>query len=80
MTGIPAIYKDGAFYPLQAVELPEQTNVVVVLPQASDSDNDQQLQGILRTAGVWADIPGIDDILQEMEDMRQSATYRDEPQ
>jgi predicted DNA-binding antitoxin AbrB/MazE fold protein len=76
VNGIPAIYRDGAFYPLQAVELPEQTNVVVVLPQASDKD--KQIQGILRTAGVWAEIPGVDDVLQELEDMRQSATYRDE--
>ena len=76
MNGIPAIYKDGAFYPLQPVELPEQTSVVVMLPQ--NPDKDKQIQGILRTAGVWADIPGVDDVLQELEDMRRSASYRDE--
>ncbi len=76
VNGIPAIYRDGAFYPLQPVELPEQTNVVVVLPQRSAQD--KQIQGILRTAGVWADIPGVDNVLQELEDMRQSATYRDD--
>lgn len=76
MTSIPAVFRDGAFYPLQPVELPEQTNVVVMLPQ--NPGKDRQIQGILRTAGVWADIPGIDDVLQELEDMRRSATYRDE--
>jgi predicted DNA-binding antitoxin AbrB/MazE fold protein len=70
MTGIPAIYKDGAFYPLQPVELPEQTNVVVMLQQPTES---REVQAILNTAGVWANVPGIDDILQEMEDMRRSA-------
>lgn len=76
MNSIPAVFRDGAFYPLQPIELPEQTNVVVMLPQIVDKD--RQIQGILRTAGVWADIPGIDDVLQELEDMRRSATYRDE--
>ena len=76
MNGIPAIYRDGAFYPLQPVELPEQTNVVVVVPQRSYKD--KQIQGILRTAGVGAYSPAVDNVPQELEDMRQAATYRDD--
>jgi predicted DNA-binding antitoxin AbrB/MazE fold protein len=76
VNSIPAVFRDGAFYPLQPVELPEQTNVVVMLPQQPTES--REMQAIHNTAGVWANVPGIDDILQELEDMRRSATYRDE--
>lgn len=76
MESIPAVFRDGAFYPLQPIMLPEQTNVVVMLPQ--NPENEGQIQGILKTAGVWAELPGVDDVLQQLEEMRQSATFRDE--
>jgi predicted DNA-binding antitoxin AbrB/MazE fold protein len=73
---VPAVFRDGAFYPLQPVEIPEQTNVVVMLPQ--NPEKERQVESILKTAGVWADLPGVDDVLQQMEDIRQAATFRDE--
>lgn len=81
MIGIPAIYRDGVFYPLQPVQLPEQSNVFVMLPQADKETEDptKDVQAFLRTAGAWADIEGVDDVLQQLEEMRQSATFRDEP-
>lgn len=75
MKAISAVYQNGAFHPLSPVELPEQTNVFVMLPQVANESKD--VQAILNTAGAWADIPGIDDILEQLEDMRRSATYRD---
>ncbi len=81
MIGIPAIYRDGVFHPLQPVQLPEQSNVVVMLPQANtETENStKDEQAFLRTAGAWANVEGVDDVLQQLEEMRQSATFRDEP-
>lgn len=78
MIGIPAIYRDGAFHPMLPVELPEQSNVFVLLPQENVASSDpKDASGILRSAGAWADIPGVDDVLEQLEAMRRSAVYRD---
>lgn len=78
MIGIPAVYRDGAFHPLLPVELPEQSTVFVLLSQVNVQSTDpKDVSGMLRSAGAWADIPGVDDVLEQLEEMRRSAVYRD---
>ena len=36
-------------------------------------------QGIRRSAGAWANIPGIDDAMEQVREQRAEAEYRDEP-
>jgi len=74
MKAIPAIYHHGAFHPLAPIELPEKTNVEVLLP--NDSGEAADFDALRRTAGVWANLPGIDDAMEAVEESRREATFR----
>jgi len=76
MKAIPAIYQNGAFHPLAPIELPEQTNVEVLLPASSDEA--EEFQALLRTAGAWAGLPDVEMATAAMEEYRRDAQFRDE--
>jgi len=76
MKAIPAIYQNGAFHPLAPIELPEQTNVEVLLP--ADAGEATEIDALRRTAGAWAKLPNVDDTVSFIEDLRRDATFRDE--
>ena len=75
MKAIPAVYQDGVFHPLSPVELPEQTSVEVLLP--TEAKEVPGLEGLSKSAGAWADLPGVDDALKRMDDLRLSAEDRE---
>ena len=73
MKAIPAVYQNGVFHPLAPIELPEQTGVEVLLPADAN-----ELAALRRTAGVWANLPGVDGALAAMDEIRRDVAFRDD--
>jgi hypothetical protein len=75
MKAINAIYENGAFHPVIPVDLPERTTVEVLVPE--DTKPAVGGEGIVRTAGVWAGLPGTAALDAEADAIRHSASYRE---
>lgn len=56
--------------------LPPGVEVVVVVQRLEATP--RLLDGLMRCAGAWADVPGVDEAIAEMERVRLDARYRDE--
>lgn len=56
--------------------LPPGVEVEVVVRPAPKAK--KSLDGLIRSAGAWADVPGADEAIAEMERIRAEASYRDE--
>ncbi|MGL4512402.1 MAG: antitoxin family protein [Lacipirellulaceae bacterium] len=75
MKAINAIYENGAFHPVMPVDLPERTTVEVLVPDGVKPS--AAGEGIARTAGAWAGLPGAAALDAEVDAIRQSASYRE---
>ena len=79
MTTIQAIYENGVFRPLGPVDLPEGSSVrVVVEPAAVDQRRSPPWgEGLRRSAGSLAGIPGVDEDIEQILRQRGETSYRD---
>lgn len=52
MKTVPAIYENGVFRPLRAIDLPESTSVEILLPDEPPSDTPSNLDAIYEAMSI----------------------------